>query len=150
MRLIEKSAAILILASLALLPACSAPEAPAPEPSAPQAEDGQTDDGLTEETSEEPADAGDLLGACETFNALSERLRTADESVDDVFIDIYEEADAAAAVAPEDLRGALAALSIVALDRDGGEVPQEDRDLMLEQVLHITPICAEQGVEIVL
>lgn len=129
-------------AALVLLTGCAAAPEPAPAPV--PSEVAET------EPAETTSDSGDIAGACEAFNAISDRLGAADESEPNIFIDIYEEADAAAAVAPEDIRGALLALGIVALDRDGGDVPEEHSDLLLDQVLHITPICAAEGVEIVL
>lgn len=144
MRLKNTTIAILALASIALLPACTSPGAQTPPDPAPAAT-----------TSEEPADEavedfGDLGASCEAFNDLAERLRSADESADDdVFVELYQDASDQASVAPEELRGALTAAGLIALDRDGGEVPQEDKDLYLQEAQNITPICADEGVQIV-
>lgn len=148
MRLSTTSAAILAFASLALLAGCTASEAPAPEPSAPLSEETPAVE-RTEEDAGQAEEPGDVLAACETFNALAERLGSADESVDDVFLDIYTDANAAADIAPEEARGGLIALGLVALGRDSGEVPQEDRDIYVEQALQLTAVCAEEGVQIV-
>lgn len=127
--------------TLALLPAlaaCSTTPAPDKTPT------------TAPSTPSEPDSAGsDVKGACETFNDLAKRLREADESEKGVFLSIYEDARKSAENAPEDIRDALTAIGIVALDRDGGSVPQEDRDLMLEQQTRITSICETVDVQIV-
>ncbi|WP_353114016.1 hypothetical protein [Microbacterium sp.] len=135
-----------VLALLPVLAACSAVPAPdkpsTPVPSASESADSGTGG---------PEGAGsDVKGACTAFNDLATRLREADESEKGVFVSIYEDARKGAEEAPEDIRDALTALGIVALDRDGGSVPQEDRDLMVEQLTRITPICDTVDVEVVL
>lgn len=132
----------LAIAALVLLSGCAPAAVPTPEPAPSEATETKP--------AETTSDAGDVASACEAFNSIAEKLRSADESEGNVFVDIYEEADAAADAAPDDIRGALLALSIVALDRDGGDVSEEHRDLLFDQVLHITPICAEEDVQILL
>lgn len=134
------------LALLPVLAACSSAPTPdkssTPAPSASESADSGSG-------GPESADS-DVKRACTAFNDLATRLREADESEKGVFVSIYEDARKGAEEAPEGIRDALTALGIVALDRDGGSVPQEDRDLMIEQLTRITPICDTVDVEIVL